>query len=72
MDTLITVMTDSLFPYIMGIFSTAFNTITGNPVLYLPVLVALASTVIFYVISLIRKFGVRGVSSAGGRRRMRR
>ena len=66
---LVSVMTDSLFPYIMGIFSTAFSTITDNPVLYLPVLVSLASVVIFYVISLIRKFGVKGFG--GGRRRRR-
>ena len=69
MADLISVMTDNLFPYIMGIFSTAFSTITDNPVLYLPVLVSLAATVIFYVISLIRRFGVRGVG--GGRRRRR-
>ena len=69
MADLISVMTDNLFPYIMGIFSTAFSTITDNPVLYLPVLVSLAATVILYVISLIRRFGVRGVG--GGRRRRR-
>ena len=69
MADLVSVMTDSLFPYIMGIFSTAFSTITDNPVLYLPVLVSLASVVIFYVISLIRKFGVKGFG--GGRRRRR-
>ncbi len=70
MSGLITLMTDTLFPYIMGIFTTAFTTITSNPVLYLPVLIALAGSVIFFVIALIRRFGVRGFG--GGRRRRRR
>lgn len=70
MADLISVMTTNLFPYIMGIFSTAFDTITGNPVLYLPVLIGFAATVIFFVIGLIRRFGVKGMG--GGRRRRAR
>lgn len=58
-----------IYEYIMGIFATVFTTITENPVLYLPVLVSIAAGVILYVISLVRKFGVRGVG--GGRRRRR-
>lgn len=71
MSTLISIMTDTIFPFIIGVFSDALNTITSNPILFLPVLLALCGTVIFYVISLIRRFGVRG-ASAGGRRRRRR
>lgn len=58
----------AIYAYIMGIFATVFTTITSNPVLYLPVLVSIAAGVIFYVIKLVRKFGVRGVGG-GGRRR---
>lgn len=58
----------AIYEYIMGIFGTVFTTITDNPVLYLPVLVSIAAGVIFFVIKLVRKFGVRGVGG-GGRRR---
>lgn len=60
---------EKIYEYIIGIFGTVFATITENAVLYLPVLVSIAAGVIFYVISLVRKFGVRGVG--GGRRRRR-
>ena len=59
----------NIYDYIIGIFATVFSTITGNPVLYLPVLVSIAAGVIFYVIKLVRKFGVRGVGGGGRRRR---
>lgn len=60
MADLITALGD-IYTYVMGIFATAFSTITSNPVLYLPILIAFAGGVILYVIKLIRKFGVRGV-----------
>jgi hypothetical protein len=69
MADLISIITTDLFPFIMGIFATIFSTITGNPLLFLPVCIAIAATGIFYVISLVRKFGVRGVSGGGRRRR---
>ena len=68
MADLISVM-GSIYDYIIGIFATVFSTITGNPVLYLPVLVSIAAGFIFYVIKLVRKFGVRGVGGGGRRRR---
>lgn len=61
---------EAIFDYIIGLFATVFTTITGNPILYLPILLALVGSAIFYVISLVRKFGVRG--AGGGRRRRRR
>lgn len=61
---------EAIFDYIISLFATVFSTITGNPILYLPVLLALVGSAIFYVISLVRKFGVRG--AGGGRRRRRR
>lgn len=69
MANLITAMT-SLYGYILTIFETVFTTITGNPVLYLPVLLAFASVVIMWTIGFVRRLGVRGVG--GGRRRRRR
>lgn len=67
MAALFSVM-NAIFDYIIGLFGTVFTTIIGNPVLYLPILLAMVGAAIFYVISLVRKFGVRGV---GGRRRRR-
>lgn len=61
---------NAIFNYIIGLFATVFTTITGNPILYLPILLAFVGSAIFYVISLVRKFGVRG--AGGGRRRRRR
>ena len=69
MATLIESMT-SLYGYILTIFETVFTTITSNPVLYLPVLLAFASVVIMWTIGFVRRLGVRGVG--GGRRRRRR
>lgn len=69
MANLISVM-NAIFDYLISLFATVFTTITGNPVLYLPVLLALVASAIFYVISLVRRFGVRG--AGGGRRRRRR
>lgn len=61
---------EAIFDYIIDLFATVFSTITGNPILYLPILLALVGSAIFYVISLVRKFGVRG--AGGGRRRRRK
>ncbi len=66
MADLISVMT-AIFTFLMEQFAQVFSTITSNPVLYLPVLVALFSSIVFFCVRLVRKFGVRGVS--GGRRR---
>lgn len=70
MAALISVMKDTLFPFITGTFSQVITTITGNPILFLPVLAALCGSVIFFVIKLVRKLGVRGMG--GGRRRRAR
>ena len=69
MADLITAM-QALYSYVLTIFATVFTTITSNPVLYLPVLLAFASVVIMWTIGFVRRLGVRGVG--GGRRRRRR
>ncbi len=50
----------SVYTYVMGIFGTALDTITDNPILALPVYAGIAAGVVFLVIKVIRKFGVRG------------
>ena len=52
-------------------FASIISTITGNALLYVPILFALLGALVFGAIGLVRKLGVRGVSSAGGRRRRR-
>ena len=53
-------------------FTGVIQTINDNPLLKVPVLFALAFALITFAISVIRRLGVRGVSSAGGRRRRAR
>lgn len=50
-------------------FSGVIATINNNPLLKVPVLFALAFALITFAIGVVRRLGVRGVSSAGGRRR---
>ena len=52
----------------MDQFTTTVSTITGNPILYVPVLVGLGGGLILAGVKLVRKLGVRGV---GGRRKRR-
>lgn len=52
-----------------SMFSDVITTITSNNIIFVPVLFGLAFSLIFFAIGVIRKLGVRGVSSAGGRRR---
>lgn len=56
---------------IWGVFADCASTIMDNPLLFVPVLIALAATVIMFAIGVVRRLGVKGVSSAGGRRRRR-
>lgn len=50
----------TVYQYVIGIFGTALDTITSNAILALPVYAGIAVGVIFLVIKVIRKFGVRG------------
>lgn len=70
-DTVFSGMT-SVFTMILSMFSKVVTTITGNPLLYVPVLIALLGGVVMFAIGVIRRLGVRGVSSGGRRRRRRR
>ena len=66
----LTAMT-SVYGVIIGMFSNVIFTITGNPLLYVPVLFSLLGGIVLYCIRVIRKLGVRGISSSGWRRRRR-
>lgn len=53
----------SVYNVLVGLFTNVINTITGNPLLYVPVLIALLGGLVMFAIKVIRKLGVRGVSS---------
>lgn len=61
MADLISVM-QSIFTFVMSQFAHIFSTITENPILYLPVLLAFFGTIVFLCIKIVRKLGVRGRS----------
>lgn len=56
---------------VWGVFGDVASTIMNNPLLFVPVLLSLGGGLIFFAISVVRRLGIRGVSS-GGRRRRRR
>ena len=53
----------SVYGVLVGLFSNVISTITGNALLYVPVLIALLGGLVMFAIKVIRKLGVRGVSS---------
>lgn len=59
-----------VYQLILSMFSNVIDTITGNPLLYVPVLIALFAGALSFAVTIVRKFGVRGVSSGskGGKR----
>ena len=62
----------TVYDVIIGMFSNVINTITGNPLIFVPVLIALLGGIVMFAIGVSRKLGVRGISSSGRRRRRRR
>ncbi len=59
------------FTYLLNSVTYVLNFITSNPVLSYSVYAALFGGVFVFAISVIRKFGVRGLASSGRRRRRR-
>lgn len=55
-----------------SVFGQVVTMITGNPLLYVPILLGLGITLVSVVVVVIKKLGIRGISAAGGRRRRRR
>lgn len=70
-SAVLTAMT-TVYDLIIGMFSNVIDTITGNPLIFVPVLIALLGGIVMFAIGVIRKLGVRGISSSGRRRRRRR
>lgn len=60
-----------VYKVVVGLFTNVIDTITSNNLIFVPVLIALLGGLIMFAIGVIRKLGVRGVSSAGRRRRRR-
>ncbi len=61
-----------VFKLLLTMFANVIDTITGNPLLYVPVLLAILGTLVMFAIGVVRRLGIKGVSSSGGRRRGRR
>lgn len=61
----------TVYDVVIGMFTNVITTITGNPLLYVPVLIAMLGTIVLFAIGVIRRLGVKGVSSSGRRRRRR-
>lgn len=53
----------SVYEVLVGLFTNVISTITSNPLLFVPVLIALLGGLVMFAIKVIRKLGVRGVSS---------
>lgn len=53
----------TVYDVLVGLFQNVITTITGNPLLYVPVLIALLGGLVMFAVKVIRKLGVRGVSS---------
>lgn len=62
----------TVYDLIIGMFSNVITTITGNPLIFVPVLIALLGGIVMFAIGVIRRLGVRGISSSGRRRGRRR
>lgn len=60
----------SILSVIWSVFGNVASTIMDNPLFLSPVLISLAAGIIFFAIGIVRKMGIRGVSS-GGRRKGR-
>lgn len=62
----------TVYNLIIGMFGNVITTITNNPLIFVPVLIALLGGIVMFAIGVIRRLGVRGISSSGKRRRRRR
>lgn len=62
----------TVYDLIIGMFANVITTITNNPLIFVPVLIALLGGIVMFAIGVIRRLGVRGISSSGKRRRRRR
>lgn len=59
----------TVYTAVLSMFGNMVDTITGNPLLYVPVIFGLLGGLVLFAIKVVRKLGIRGISSAGRRRR---
>ncbi len=59
----------TVYNTVLTMFGSMVTTITGNPLLYVPVLIGLLGGLVMFAIGVVRRLGVRGISSTGRRRR---
>ena len=72
MAALLTNMT-AFYEFVIAQLTNIINMILSNSLVYAPVLIALLGGIVLYVIGLVRKLGIKGISSGGrGRGRGRR
>lgn len=62
----------SIIAVIWDVFADCATTIMGNPLLFVPVLIGIGGSLIFFAIGIVKRLGIKGVASSGGRRRRRR
>lgn len=62
----------TVYDLIIGMFANVITTITSNPLIFVPVLIALLGGIVMFAIGVIRRLGVRGISSSGRRHGRRR
>jgi len=71
MATILSRMTD-VYDFVISLLTDIISMIVANQLVFVPVLLAIFGGIVIFVIGLVRKLGIRGISSAGGRRRGRR
>lgn len=59
----------TVYEAVLSMFGDMVTTITGNPLLYVPVIFGLLGGLVLFAIKVVRKLGIRGISSTGRRRR---
>lgn len=59
----------TVYQTVLTMFGNMVTTITGNPLLYVPVLIGLLGGLVMFALGVVRRLGVHGVSSVGRSRR---
>ncbi len=62
----------NIIAVVWDVFADCARTIMGNPLLFVPVLIGIGGSIIFFAIGIVKRLGIKGVASSGGRRRRRR
>ena len=57
------------YQFVINQLTDIIDMILGNPLVFAPVLFAIFAGIVMFVIGIVKRLGVRGVSSSGRRRR---